>query len=160
MENLTQPSVWPIFLAMLATAFGIERLIELMWNFGEWITLSTRRGRPADLKTASYLQFKSGVSVLLSAILGVILANMLNLHFFAALQQLAPGLYARCARQLGCGRHRPDHRRDGQADPRPDRTAGGAQELHEQRCHTPARGGGRGAWPTACSSWHRAKPSR
>ncbi|MFN8469374.1 MAG: hypothetical protein U0X20_27715, partial [Caldilineaceae bacterium] len=35
--------------------------------------------------------FKSGVSVLLSAILGVILANMLNLHFFASLQQLAPG---------------------------------------------------------------------
>lgn len=91
MDNLTQPSVWPVFFAVLGTAFGIERLIELMWNFAEWITLSTRRGRPADLKTASYLQFKSGVSVLLSAITGVILANMLNLHFFAALQQLAPG---------------------------------------------------------------------
>jgi hypothetical protein len=91
MENAAQLSVWPILLAISATAFGIERLIELMWNFAEWITLSTRRGRPADLKTASYLQFKSGVSVLLSAILGVILANMLNLHFFAALQQIAPG---------------------------------------------------------------------
>jgi hypothetical protein len=91
MENAAQFSVWPMLLATLATAFGIERLIELMWNFGEWIALSTRRARPADLKTASYLQFKSGVSVLLSAILGVLLANLLNLHFFAALQQLAPG---------------------------------------------------------------------
>jgi hypothetical protein len=80
-----------MLLATLATAFGIERLIELMWNFGEWIVLSTRRERPADLKTASYLQFKSGVSVLLSAILGVLLASILNLHFFAALQQIAPG---------------------------------------------------------------------
>jgi hypothetical protein len=91
MENAAQFSVWPLVLASLATAFGIERLIELMWNFGEWITLSTKRGRPSDLKTAAYLQFKSGVSVLLSAILGVLLANLLNLHFFAALQQIAPG---------------------------------------------------------------------
>ena len=91
MDNAAQLSVWPMLLATLATAFGIERLIELMWNFGEWIALSTRRERPADLKTASYLQFKSGVSVLLSAILGVLLANLLNLHFFAALQQIAPG---------------------------------------------------------------------
>jgi hypothetical protein len=91
MDIPAQISVWPMLLATLATAFGIERLIELMWNFAEWITLSTRRGRPADLKTASYLQFKSGVSVLLSAILGVLLANMLNLHFFAALQMVAPG---------------------------------------------------------------------
>jgi hypothetical protein len=91
METPTQISVWPMLLATAATAFGIERLIELMWNFAEWITLSTKRGRPADLKTASYLQFKSGVSVLLSAILGVVLANMLNLHFFAALQMVAPG---------------------------------------------------------------------
>jgi hypothetical protein len=91
MENAAQFSVWPIVLATIATAFGIERLIELMWNFAEWITLSTQRSRPAGLKTASYLQFKSGVSVLLSAILGVVLANMLNLHFFAALQQVAPG---------------------------------------------------------------------
>jgi hypothetical protein len=91
MENAAQLSVWPMLLATLATAFGIERLIELMWNFGEWIALSTQRQRPADLKTAAYLQFKSGVSVLLSAILGVLLANILNLHFFAALQQIAPG---------------------------------------------------------------------
>jgi hypothetical protein len=91
MENAAQISVWPMVLATIATAFGIERLIELMWNFAEWITLSTKRGRPSDLKTASYLQFKSGVSVLLSAILGVVLANLLNLHFFAALQQVAPG---------------------------------------------------------------------
>ena len=91
MENAAQLSVWPILLATVATAFGIERLIELMWNFAEWIALSTRRVLPAGLKTASYLQFKSGVSVLLSAILGVLLANILNLHFFAALQQIAPG---------------------------------------------------------------------
>ncbi len=90
MENAAQLSVWPMLLAMAATAFGIERLIELMWNAVEWITLSTRRERPTDLKRAAYLQFKSGVSVLLSAILGVVLANLLNLHFFAALEQLAP----------------------------------------------------------------------
>ena len=91
MENAAQLSVWPMLLATVATAFGIERLIELMWNFAEWIMLGVRRQRPADLKTAAYLQFKSGVSVLLSAILGVFFANILNLHFFAALQQIASG---------------------------------------------------------------------
>lgn len=91
MDSTAQFSIWPILLATLATAFGIERIIELMWNFVEWLALSTRRERPAGLKTASYLQFKSGVSVLLSAILGVLLANILNLHFFAVLQQVAPG---------------------------------------------------------------------
>ena len=90
MDN-AQLSAWPLLLATLGTAFGIERLIELMWNFAEWIALSMGRQRPADLKTASYLQFKSGVSVLLSTILGVLLANVLNLHLFAALQLAAPG---------------------------------------------------------------------
>jgi hypothetical protein len=43
MENAAQLSVWPMLLASLATAFGIERLIELLWNFAEWIMLGVRR---------------------------------------------------------------------------------------------------------------------
>lgn len=85
-----QPSIWPIVLAMGAAAFGIERIMELLWNFIEWAMLSTRKWRPADLKTAHYLQFKSGVSLLSGGILGVLLAGLLNLHLFAALQVVAP----------------------------------------------------------------------
>jgi len=90
-EATAQPSVWPIVLAMGAAAFGIERMVELLWNFIEWALLGTRKWRPADLKTAHYLQFKSGVSLLLGGILGVLIAGVLNLHLFAALQIVAPG---------------------------------------------------------------------
>jgi len=85
------PNVWPMVLAMIAAAFAIERLLELLWNVVQWIGLSTRRSKPAAFKTPAFLQFKSGVSVLLGAILGVLLAGMMNLHFFAALSLMVPG---------------------------------------------------------------------
>ncbi len=88
---LATPSLWSVVLAMAAAAFAIERIMELIWNFVEWLVLSARRSRPADLKTATYLQFKSGVSVLLGGILGVLMASVLNLHLFAAVQLRAPG---------------------------------------------------------------------
>lgn len=84
-------SIWPIVLAMAAAAFVVERVVELFWNIVEWALLSSRRWRPADLKTAHYLQFKNGVSLLLGATLGVLVAGALNLHLFAALELMAPG---------------------------------------------------------------------
>lgn len=89
---MSQASVWPLVLAIGAAAFGIERLVELLWNFIEWGLLGSRKWRPADLKTAHYLQFKSGASLLLGGILGIFIAGALNLHLFAGLQTLAPSL--------------------------------------------------------------------
>lgn len=89
--TVATPSAWPMVLAMIAAAFAIERLLELLWNVVQWVGLSTRRGQPASFKTPAFLQFKSGVSVLLGAILGVLLAGTMNLHFFAALSLMVPG---------------------------------------------------------------------
>ena len=68
--------------------------MEFFWDFIEWLLLISHRWHAANLKTAHYLQFKSGASVLLSAILGVLLAGMFGMHLFAALQPMVPGFIA------------------------------------------------------------------
>lgn len=85
------PSLWPLTLTLLATAFAVERLLELLWNYLEWILLNTGRLHAADLKSSAYVKFKSGTCVLLGAIAGVGLAGLFTLHLLAALQPLALG---------------------------------------------------------------------
>lgn len=84
------PNLWPLIAGIAAAAFAIERLLELLWNFIEWSLLTSRRWRAASLRTTHYQQFKSGTSVLLGCILGVAIADVLNLHLFAALEFQAP----------------------------------------------------------------------
>jgi hypothetical protein len=83
--------LWPLLLALLATAFAVERLLELLWNYLEWILLNTKRLHATDLKSAAYVKFKSGTCVLLGAIVGVGVAGLFTLHLLAALQPLALG---------------------------------------------------------------------
>lgn len=90
-ETPTAPDLWPLLLALFAAAFAVERMMELLWNYLEWILLNSRRMHAADLKSANYVKFKSGTSVLLGAIAGVGLAGLFTLHLFAALQPLALG---------------------------------------------------------------------
>lgn len=90
-ETSAAPSLWPLLLALFAAAFAVERLMELLWNYLEWILLNSKRMHAADLKTANYVKFKSGTSVLLGSIAGVGLAGLFTLHLFAALQPLALG---------------------------------------------------------------------
>jgi len=90
-ETPAAPSLWPLLLALFAAAFAVERLMELLWNYLEWVLLSSRRLHATDLKSANYVKFKSGTSVLLGAIAGVGLAGLFTLHLFAALQPLALG---------------------------------------------------------------------
>ena len=85
------PALGPLLLALLAVAFAIERMVELVWNYLEWILLNTGRLHAADIKSSGYVKFKSGTSVLLGAILGVGFASLFSLHLFAALQPLALG---------------------------------------------------------------------
>ena len=90
-ETPAAPSLWPLLLALFAAAFAVERVMELLWNYLEWILLNSRRLHATDLKSATYVKFKSGTSVLLGAIAGVGLAGLFTLHLFAALQPLALG---------------------------------------------------------------------
>ncbi|HAJ37168.1 MAG TPA: hypothetical protein DCL15_15965 [Chloroflexi bacterium] len=90
-ESAASPSLWPLLLTLLATAFAIERLLELLWNYLEWILLNTKRLHATDLKSSAYVKFKSGTCVLLGAIVGVGVAGLFTLHLLAALQPLALG---------------------------------------------------------------------
>jgi hypothetical protein len=90
-EAAAPPSLWPLLLALLATAFAVERLLELLWNYLEWLLLNTKRLHAADLKSSAYVKFKSGTCVLLGAIAGVGLAGLFTLHLLAALQPLTLG---------------------------------------------------------------------
>jgi|JI10StandDraft_1071094.scaffolds.fasta_scaffold438012_2 hypothetical protein len=94
------PDLGPIVLTVLAAAFAVERVVELIWNYLEWALLNFGKWQPARLKGAAYLQFKSGTSVLLSAIFGVLLANFVSLGFFTALRPSAPGLLSGIASNL------------------------------------------------------------
>lgn len=90
-EAAAAPSLWPLILAMVAAAFAIERVLELLWNYLEWILLNSKRMTAATLVSSAYLKFKSGTSVLLGAIFGVLLASLFTFHLFAALQPLTLG---------------------------------------------------------------------
>ena len=90
-EAAATPSLWPLLLALLAIAFAVERLLELLWNYLEWVLLNTKRLHATDLKSSAYVKFKSGTCVLLGAIAGVGLAGLFTLHLLAALQPLALG---------------------------------------------------------------------
>lgn len=84
-------SIWAVLLPLTVAAIGVERVIELIWSYIEWILLGTRRMQPASLKAAHYLQFKSGSSLVLGVILGVLLANYAGMRLIAYISPFVPG---------------------------------------------------------------------
>jgi len=86
------PPLAPLLLALLAAAFLVERSVELLWSYSEWILLSSGRLQASALHSSNYVKFKIGTSVLLGGAAGVGLANLFTLHLFAALQPLTLGL--------------------------------------------------------------------
>jgi hypothetical protein len=86
-------SIWLALLPFLIAAIGVERAIELLWNYIDWLILSARN-RTAQVKSPSYLQFKSGTSLLLGMILGILIANYTGMRLLSALQPLTTTLFA------------------------------------------------------------------
>lgn len=86
-------SVWPVLLPVLIAAVGVERAIEIIWNYLEWILLSLGRWQPEQLKSAQYLQFKSGTSLVFGVILGIMVTNFTGIRLFALLRPTTPGLW-------------------------------------------------------------------
>ena len=91
-EPSTAARVWPSLLAILAAAFVIERAIEVFWNYVEWLLLNFGHWTPARLKSAQYVRFKGGTSLLIAAVLGILTANVTSMRLFAQLEPLAPSL--------------------------------------------------------------------
>ncbi len=84
--------IGPALMPILTASVGVERAIEIIWNYLEWALLSFLGWTPEQLKTPQYLQFKSGTSMLAGVILGILLASFANIQLFAFLSPSVPGL--------------------------------------------------------------------
>lgn len=84
--------IWPALTPLLLAAVGVERAVEIIWNYLEWLLLGVFKWEPAQLKAPQYLQFKSGTSLVFGVVIGILLTNATSIRLFAYLQPLAPGL--------------------------------------------------------------------
>ena len=91
-QTVTTPAIWPVLLPLMASAIAVERAVEVIWNYVDWTLLNVRGWQPADLRANQYLQFKSGTSLVLGIILGVIISNYTGMRLFDYLRPLAPRL--------------------------------------------------------------------
>lgn len=87
-------NLWLGLLPLFLASFGVERAVEMIWNYLEWLMLGVFKWEPAQLKSAQYGQFKSGTSLVFSVVIGILLTNTISLRLFAHLAPLAPGLLA------------------------------------------------------------------
>ncbi|MEX1020047.1 MAG: hypothetical protein WDZ49_10335 [Litorilinea sp.] len=83
-------SIWPVLLPLGAASIALERSIEIVWNYVDWLLLNMRGWRAADLKSAQYVQFKSGTSLVLGMVIGILIANYTGMRLFDYLRPLAP----------------------------------------------------------------------
>lgn len=84
--------IWPVLLPVVLAAVGVERAIEIIWNYLEWILLSFGRWQAEQLKSPQYLQFKSGTSLVFGVMLGIIVTNFTGIRLFQLLRPTAAGL--------------------------------------------------------------------
>lgn len=82
--------IWPVLLPLSTASIGVERTTEIIWNYVEWAMLNFRGSQPADLKTPQYIQFKSGTSLVLGVVLGILVSNYTGMHLFDYLTPLTP----------------------------------------------------------------------
>ncbi len=88
--GVSASTIGTVMFLLVAAAICVERIIELLWNYLEWILVRFGRWRPGNLKSPSYVQFKSGTSLLAALFLGVVVANYSGMHLLDYLQPLIP----------------------------------------------------------------------
>lgn len=91
-EAAGDPALWPVLLPLLASAIAVERIIEVIWNYIDWGLLNTRGWTPTDLRSSQYTQFKSGTSLLLGIVFGILISNYTGMRLFDYLRPLTPRL--------------------------------------------------------------------
>lgn len=91
-ETMSEPSLWLVLLPLLAASIAVERFIEVLWNYIDWYLLNLREWQPANLHASQYTHFKSGTSLVLAVVLGVLIANYTGMHLFDYLRPLTPRL--------------------------------------------------------------------
>ena len=83
-------TVWPVLLPLLASATAVERVIEVIWNYIDWFLLNARGWQQTDLRSGAYTQFKSGTSLVLAIVLGILISNYTGMRLFDYLRPLTP----------------------------------------------------------------------
>lgn len=81
---------WLLVLAVILVAIAVQLIIEVTWNYVEWVLISTRNWQPTDLNSPQYLQFKGGTSLVFGALVGVLVTNLTGMRLFEYLQPLLP----------------------------------------------------------------------
>lgn len=81
---------WLVILAIAMVATGVQLLIEVIWNYLEWFFLNVRDWTPSHIKSPQFQQFKSGTSLLVGAVLGVLIANATGMRIFQYFEPLVP----------------------------------------------------------------------
>ncbi len=89
-ETNPVPPVWPVLLPLLASATAVERVIEVLWNYIDWFLLNARGWKQSDLRSSQYTQFKSGTSLVLGIVLGILISNYTGMRLFDYLRPLTP----------------------------------------------------------------------
>lgn len=92
--NSVPASFWATITPLLIASVGVERAVEIIWNYLEWMLLGVAKWQAAQLKSPSYLQFKSGTSLITGIILGILIANATGMHLFGSLKPLSPDILA------------------------------------------------------------------
>jgi hypothetical protein len=85
-------NIWSALMPLALAAFGVERAVEIIWNYLEWLLLGVFKWEPAQLKSPQYVQFKSGTSLVFGVVIGILVTNSTALRLFEHLAPLAPGL--------------------------------------------------------------------
>jgi hypothetical protein len=86
-------NIWPALTPILLASVGVERAVEIIWNYLEWFLLGVLKWDPAQLKAPQYTQFKSGTSLVFGVVLGILLTNFTAIRLFEYLRPLTPGLF-------------------------------------------------------------------
>lgn len=89
--EVTPPSrAWLLILAILMVATAVQLLIEVVWNYLEWYLLNVRGWTPTHIKSPQFQQFKSGTSLLIGGVLGILFVNLTGMSLFSYFRPLVP----------------------------------------------------------------------
>lgn len=77
-------------LAIVMVAIAVQLLIEVIWNYTEWYLMNVRGWKASDIKSPQHQQFKSGTSLLVGAVVGMLMVNMTGMRLFQYFEPLLP----------------------------------------------------------------------
>ena len=77
-------------LAVVMVATAVQLLIEVVWNYTEWFLMNVRDWKASDIKSPQYQQFKSGTSLLIGAVLGMLVVSLTGMRLFEYFAPLLP----------------------------------------------------------------------